>query len=99
LKGANDALLRLGRSCIVLHVIQGKSRIPLCLRWALREISQRLASDKIVVVKHALHALTDDLRREQFGKRRRDRCEKRSLADKVDIGIDGKSRSREQPLQ
>ena len=52
-----------------LHVIKREVGIAGRLRWALVEIGERLAGDERITCQHPFHALIDDLRREQFGKR------------------------------
>src|SRR5580704_13323016 len=84
---------------MALDVIKGKAGVALGEGRALREIGQRLRRDKIVALEHAVDALADDLRREQFGERRRDGFEQRFLADEMHIGFDGEFRRRQQAAQ
>src|SRR5580704_2149764 len=84
---------------MALDVVQRKAGIAFGQRRALREISQRLRRDKIVALEHAVDALADDLRREQFGERRCDGFEQRFFAHEMHVGLDGEFRRRQQAAQ
>src|SRR5258707_484891 len=50
----------------------------------------------LVVLEHTIEPLADDRRREQFGQAGGDRFEERLLAGEMDIGVDRKTRRREE---
>ncbi len=54
------------------------------------------AAHEVVISQHALEPLADDLRREQLGEAGRHRFEQRLLAGEMHIGVDCKSRCRQQ---
>src|SRR5580700_2184051 len=84
---------------MALDVIQRKAGVALGERRSLREISQRLRGDEVVALEHTVDALADDLRREQFGERRRDGFEQRFFPHEMHIGFDGELRRRQQAAQ
>src|SRR4029078_263224 len=90
-------LLRCPR--IALDEIEREVGVALRLRRTLVEIAECLASNEIVVRKHARHALADNHRRKQLGERGGDRLEQGLLAHEMHVGLDGKTRARQDSAQ
>src|SRR5271166_3299722 len=81
---------------MALDVVQCKVGIAAGERRALAEIGERIGADEIIASEHAFDAFANDLRGEQFGERGGNRLEQRSLAHKMDIGVNRKARCRQQ---